>query len=481
MEAVFRILLRHLRLFLAVFLVIAALGALYIFGSHKKYSSRMEILVQNGRLESGISAGRQEAPAAMHEVTEEELHSEAELIQSADVLDNVVDPNWQSVDPQKRSAADVQRHESAVDALRRSINVSVVRKSHLLATEMTTRSPQKSTNDLNALLVSYLAKKRMINHPQGVAQMFAQQADTFRQQWENAQRELSRFQQSKQMVSVSDQEQLVSKQILDLDTQLRNTDVAVNELQGKLAGDKAQIAAVPSRLSTRETAIPATGSMDQMHSKLSELMLDRAELLTKYKADDRLVQQLDQKIASLQNSLKDSRSLYSSETTTDVNPTYQAAQQDMSQTAAHLAATIKRRDALQNQVADLQSKLSTTEGNTQSFNVLQQRATELQANYQLYAQKRDEATMAEVMDEHQLLNVAVVQSPTFSLGPVRPRPLIDGLLTLVTAIFFASFAVFLAHSARHTIADEAELRTISHSPMLAVVPLHKALPKEGIA
>ena len=425
--SVARIFMRHIKLFLAIFLVICGLGALYIFGSHKKYSSRMEVLVQNDRLQSGISAGRQEAPLAPREITEEELHSEAELIQSADVLDHVIDPNWDAVDPQKRSAAVLQQHEMAVDALRRALAVSVVRKSHLLAIEITTRSPQQSTNELSALLVSYLAQKRKINHPRGVAQMFSQQADSFKQQWDDAQRKLAEFQQSKQIVSVNDQEQLVSKQILDLDTQLRTTDVSVNELEGKLAGDRAQLASLPSRLPTRETAIPATGSIDQMHSKLSELRIQRAELLTKYKPDDRLVLQLDEKINSIQSSLKDSKSMYSSETTTDVNPTWQAAEQDMSQTSARLAATMKRRAALQKQVADLQGNLSTTEGNTQDFNVLQQRATELQANYQLYAQKRDEAAMAEIMDEHQLLNVAVVESPTFSLAPVRPRPLTDGI------------------------------------------------------
>ncbi len=478
---VIRIFLRHRWLFAAVFLFISAVGALYIFASHKKYASHMEILVQNGRAENGISAGRQEAPAAVQEVTEEELNSEAALLQSADVLDEVVDPNWHAIDPQKRPAAVLEKHEAAVGALRKALSVSVVRKSHLLAIDLTTRSPQTSTDELNALLDAFMREKRKISHPKGVAQMFAQQADTFKHQWDDAQRSLSQFQQTRGMVSVNDQEQLVEKQILDLDTQLRNTEVAVNELQNKLSGDKVQLASIPSRRPTRETAIPATGSIDQMNGKLSELTLQRTELLTKYKPDDRLVREVDQKIADIRSALKNSQSLYSAETSSDVNPTWQMAEQDLSETTARLAGVLGRRDALRKQVANLQQQLSSTESSTQNFNALQQRATELQANYQLYAQKRDEASMAEVMDEHQLLNVAVVESPTFSLAPVRPRPFIDGVLTLMTALFFASFAVFLAHNGRATVADESELRSISSLPTLATVPVHKALRGEEIA
>ena len=469
------ILKQHRVLFLSVFLTVVAMGALYIFGSHKKYSSEMELMVQNARSEAVISAGRQEAPASTQEVSEEELGSEVALLQSEDVLNEVVDPGWSSVPSDKHTPADLERHEQGLNGLKNNLVVTPVKLSHVFTVQLTTRSPYDATKELNRLLMAFLAEKRRISHPSGASSMFAQQAETYKQQWKDAQDQLSNFQQQNQVVSVSDQEQLIQKEILGIDTELRESDVAIAEAQQKIHGDQAQLASVPSRRPTRETSIPASGSIDGMQSKLSELTLQRTELLAKYRPDDRLVKQVDDKITDIRAALADSRSLHSAETSTDINPTWQMADQDLSETTARLSGLLGRQKELHSQLSELQGRLSTVSQSTQEFNLLQQKVTELEANYQLYAQKRDESTMAEVMDEHQLLNVAVIQAPTFSPTPVRPRPVNDGLLTIVTALFLASLAVFLAHNSRSTVANERDLQGVSRYPTLASVPTMRGL------
>src|SRR6266702_2900130 len=102
MEALFR----QRRGFLIVFSVVVLLGALYILGSHKKYASEMKLLVQNSRSAEVITAGRVEAPAVVSEVSEEQLNSELEVLQSSDVLDEVVDPGWGRIPPYQRSRAE---------------------------------------------------------------------------------------------------------------------------------------------------------------------------------------------------------------------------------------------------------------------------------------------------------------------------------------------------------------------------------------
>lgn len=470
------ILKRHRTLFFTVFLSVLAVGLLYIFGSHKKYTSMMTLMVQNARSEPVISAGRQEAMASTQEVSDEELGSEVQLIQSADVLDEVATPGWSQTAPDKHSASDLQKHERAVDALRNNLVVAPVRLSHVFTVQLTTRSPYDSNHQLNRVLDAFLSEKRRISHPTGASQMFAQEADQYRARWQTAQNELTAFQQNKQLVSVSAQQELLQKEILSIDSQLRDSEVMIAEAQKKVEGDKAQIAAIPSRLSTRETVIPASGSIDQMYGRLSELKVTRTELLAKYRPDDRMVKEVDEKIKDIQSSLDDSRAMRSSETSTDVNPTWQMAQQDLSDTTAKLTGLIGRQKALQAQLDDLQGHLSSVTQGSQSFSVLQHQVAELESNYQLYAQKRDEAKMAEVMDEHQLLNVAIIQTPTFSTNPVSPRPVFDFLLTLSTAFFLASFAVFFIHNSSPRVAFEREHQMISRYPTLDTIPTKRELP-----
>jgi uncharacterized protein involved in exopolysaccharide biosynthesis len=469
------ILKRHRTVFLSVFLTIIALGALYIFGSHKKYMSTMVLMVHNARSGDVISAGRLEALPSTQEASDEELGSEVQLIQSADVLDEVVDPGWSKIPADQHSAAALQKHEQAVDILRNNLIVAPVKLSHVFTVELTTRSPYDSNHELNRLLDAFLAEKRRISHPSGASQMFAQQADLYRAQWEAAQARLTAFQQSRQLVTVGSQQELLQKEILDIDSLLRQSDVEIAEAQKKIDGDKAQVASIPSRVPTHETSIPASGSVDQMYARLSELKVQRTELLAKYRPDDRLVKEVDDKIKDVQTSLNDSRTMRSSETSTDVNPVWQQADQDLSETTAKLVGLVGRQKALRAQLDDLETRLSSVTEGGESFSLLQHQVAELDANYQLYAQKRDEARMTEVMDEHQLLNVAVIQAPTFSPNPVRPRPVLDSLLTMITALFLASFAVFLVHNSRPTAAMERELRSISRYPTLSNVPVRREL------
>lgn len=464
-------LLRHRYVFLSVFFAVLALGALYIFGSHKKYASRMELLVQNARSEQVITAGRSEAPAAAAEVSEEEINSEIELLQSADVLDEVVDQGWSKTSDHQHALADQERHEAAVGSLQGNLTVTPIRKSHVIAVQIISRDPHQSTRVLKDLLAAFLQKKLQISRPAGASQSFDQEAEHYRRQWQQAEQQLSSFQQQHGIVSIAEQEGGLQKQMFDADTQLRDANVEISELTRKVKADSDQLQALPSRRPTHETAIPASGSIDQLRTRLSELNLSRTELVTKYKPGDLLIQQVDQQIKQVQAALKDLNGSYYAETSTDINPTWQAVEQDLSNTRSKLEGVSGRRQELMDQIHNLNGRLGGTEAQTQELNSLQRSVAETEANYQVYAQKRDESRMTDVLDEHQLLNVAVAQAPTFSLSPVRPQPKKDGLLTLLTALFLGCFAVFLIENSRSTIIDDSELEAVARYPLLASIPV----------
>lgn len=465
------ILSEHRELFLGIFLSVIVLGGAYIFGVPKKYASTMELLVTNSRSIPAISTGKTEGTGAVQEVTEEQLNSEAEVLKSADVLDGVIDPGW-ALSQKPKSADELARHEKAVGTLRKSLQVTPVRKSYLLSVQLTTTDPYRSTQLLSRLLTSFLDEKRRLIQPAGLRQMFAQQADQYKQQWQDAQQQLSQFQREQGLVSVSDQEDLLQKEILSVSTELQSADAELAFTRDKVHGDMVQIGSTPQRLMTHKTEIPDTGSVDQLHKQLNDLEQRRTELLTKYRSDDRLVQQVEAEIRQAQTALDKTLNYRADETSTDINPTWQAAQQDLSENNARVSAFTGRRKALQGELDDLNQKLKAIEDKAGAYNSLQHRVAELDQNYQLYLQKRDEAQMAEVMNEHQVLNVAVAQSPTFSAMPVSPKPLRDGVLTVGTAFLLASFVVFLYHNSQRPSGPVVDLGSVPRYPMLVDAPPH---------
>jgi uncharacterized protein involved in exopolysaccharide biosynthesis len=460
------VLSEHREIFLSVFLAVLVLGGVYIFGTPKKYASTMELLVTNERTVPAISPGKTESSGGVQEVTEEQLNSEAEVLKSADVLDAVVDPTWR-LNPKARSPEELSRHEKAVNTLRRELQVTPIRRSYLLGVQLTTTDPYQSTQQLTRLLSSFLDEKRRLIQPAGLQQMFAQQADQYKAQWQEAQRELSDFQQKEGFVSISDQEDLIQKQILATATELQTSNADVAFTKDKIHGDISQIKSTPERMTTRKTDIPDTGSVDQLNKELNDLEQRKAELLTKYRSDDRLVQQVDSEIGQAKAALDKTLNFHSAETATDINPTWQLAQQDLSESNARLSALSGRSKELEGELSDLNGKLKAIEDKAGTYNALQHRVAELDQNYQLYLQKRDEAQMANVMNEHQVLNVAVAQQPTFSSIPVSPRPLRDGVLTVGSGLLLASFVVFLVHNSKQSPHEKyLELEPVPRYPVL---------------
>ena len=470
---------RHKKLFLTVFGLGVLLTVLYVFVSPKKYESDMSLVVQNNRKPEVISAeATGQGNTMVSQVSEDQLYSQIEILGSADVLDEVADPGWRNVPVTSHTRQAQEEHESKVNKLRAHLLVSPVRKSDVIDISFVARDPRVATDTMNRLLNVFLIQQQKVNQPAGASHFFSDEANRYQKEWSEAQGQLAAFQQGHNIVNVSDKETDLSKALADARTLERAADAEINEVSHRLDSEKAQLTTIPARERTIERVLPAAGSVDQINTLLAQLVLKRSQLLTEYLPTDRIVQQLDSQISEAQAELVKSQNMRSVETQSSVNPKWQAQDLAIADDGAHLRAATARRDTITAQIADLESQLKGTERDSLDFTTLQQRVTTFNTNYQTYVQKRDQAAISEAMDTRGLLNIGVAQSPTFSLSPVKPRPLIDSLLGLITSFLLASFAVYLAESSRQTIATPAELDVASHYPVLATVGYSMTRPGE---
>lgn len=473
--AIVETMFRQYRVFLWASLGTFALAMLFIFGTHKKYSSEMVLLVQNARGAQVVSAEPTGITPPVADVTEEQVNSQIEVLQSQDVVDEVIAPGWNSVSPDKRSRAELDAHGAAVSYLMKHLEVTPTKKSHVISVLLKEQDPKVATDTLNRLLTVFMAKQRTLSRPAGTSQFFAEEAEKYRKIWADAQQKLSDYQQKRSITTPGDKETWLQQQLSDAEIQLRNTDAQVAETEKRIEGDRAELARVSPRQNTQQRTTPDTGYMDQMNSLLVQLQNQRTELLTKYKADDRLVKQIDDQIASTQKALSSASSNQFKDVSTDVNPTWQAADLSYNSNMASLKGIQARRAGLAASISKLQQQLADTEGVTTEFKSLQHEVGDAESNFQLYSQKRDAAQIADAMDAHEFLNVAVVQYPTYGPTPVHPKPLIDTLLAIFSSLFIGAFAVFLAENSRQTFSSSHELEAVSRFPVFAAVPLSSSV------
>ena len=384
-ESVFR----HLRLLLIVGALTLLAGLALAFLPAKKYESEMQLLVQNGRANATVSAGTT-ATVAPPEVTDAQVNSELDVLNSSDVLDEVVDPGWTSIPADQHPKNAILEHQSKVGSLRGRLSVTPGRKSHSLTVQYRSNNPEDAHDVMTRLLNSFLNKQKDLGQPSQAPKFFTDESARYKKAWEDAQAELFRYQVAHQMVSATDKQSGTEKQFFELDSQLRAADVMIRETEGRIRSEEAELRLQPRRVSTTELSSQLATTIDGLNTQAVGLALKRTELLTKYVPTDRLVQEVDTQLRQVNAAIKEIKNDRSSSATTNVNPTWQAADESLSASRSLLKATLAQRDQLAAEVADLKKQLDTIAKDSGEYIQLDNKVTELQNNYILYAKKRDE-------------------------------------------------------------------------------------------
>lgn len=466
---------RYRRLWLSAFAIVLIATLLYTILMPREYRSEMEILVQNKRGDEQITPNRSTGTVTVNEVTEEQINSEIELLRSRSLANLVVDPLWNTRNITAMTRQELKVHDKAVEQFSKHLSVELVRKSNVIRVDFGSSDPRVATDTLTRLLSAFLAKQREIAQPPGTSAFFASQAERYKKELDQAQQALAEYQQQHRIVSLTDSEQTIDREINDAETDLRSTDAQISEVSRRITTQTGQLKNVPTRQITQERTLPNDYSVERLNTMLAELQNKRTSLLTKFTPEDRLVQEINRQIADTRQALNNAQEMTSRERSTDVNPVWQAVTGTIIQDQTQRQALKAKRDALAEQISNLRDGLSNIEGSTVAFSTLRQKVADLESNYQLYTQKRDEALIADAMNESRLLNVAVEQSPTFSVTPYRPKPAVDLALGSFTAMFLASFLVFFAEMGRGTISSAHDIERMSRFPVLASVPLDRSV------
>jgi len=463
-------LFRHSKLFLATAGTVLVATILITVLTPRTYQSEMNILVRNARPEYLISPERSNGQIVPADVTEERINSEIEVLRSRDVADVVVDPAWSATPAAERTEARSKAHEKSVVDFAKHLTVEPLRKSNVIHVTYVAGSPREATDTVERVLKAFLDKQHELERSTSASSFFANEASRYKSELDQAQEQLAGYQQNKQIVSLNDKETTLETQINSLEDEIRSTQVQLTEATERVASDKHQLALLPPRMPTQQRSVPNTQAVEQLTAILTNYQNKRTELLTRFQPGERLIAEVDQQIATTSAALANARATNGQESTTDVNPVYQQVKAVLATSTTDLAALRGRLSDLTVQHARLRKQLDDVEGSTVDYTTLQARVTELQNNYQLYSQKKNEAQISDAMDQQQLVNVAVAERPTFSAKTYRPQVLLNLLLGTLTAIFLGVCAVFYAELGRETISAPYDLEAISLVPVLATVP-----------
>jgi uncharacterized protein involved in exopolysaccharide biosynthesis len=468
------VLFRWKWMMLGSFFVIATINGAVALLLPNQYESRMKILVKNSRADVVITPERTNSTYNGNGVTETQINSEIELLNSKDLLEQVV--RQSGIAEQKPSllaGANVPPVERAVRQLEKDLEIKPVTKADIIEVSYTAKSPEVAAAVLQNLSSLYLEKHLKLHRPPGTTEFFQSQANQYGEQLRDAEAKLAALRERTNFVLLDQEKQLNLQKMADARSRYLEAGAAVNEATERIARLQQQLGTLAPRVATESKTVPNQFSVERLSTMLVELRNRRTQLLTKFQPDDRFVKEVDQQIQDTTSALDKATKTTGVEQSSNLNPLRQTLEAELAKVRLDQVGQQARHEDIAKQAAQYKGALARLEHATTENTDLERRVKEAEGNYQLYAKKQEEARIADALDQQKITNVSIAEVPTVQRWPVKPNRPLTLALGLLLAAFVSIGSAIGAEYLRDTVHTPHELETLTGAPVIATVPNDK--------
>jgi uncharacterized protein involved in exopolysaccharide biosynthesis len=459
------ILRRRRWLIVATFLITISLVTGVTLVLPKQYETQMKVLVKNERADMIVSPDRDGASGYRSEVSENQINSEIELLTGNNLLRQVA-VNC-GLDRRERAPGPSVALEKAVKRLQMAVKVSPVRKANIILVEYADTDPHRAVAVLARLAEFYLEEHLKVHGTPGTYEFFRGEAQRYRRELQDAEFRLADFRRRENIVMLTEQKDVMLQKAAKSESALMQAEATIGEYTQKIAGTRRQIEASQPRVVTQTRTSSNQYSVERLQTMVVELQNRRTQLLSKFRPDDRLVQEADRELADTRDALEKATKLTGLDESTDINPVHQALEIDLAKQQAELAGIQSRRDALALQTGVYRRQMMQLANATAAFDDLVRAQKEAEDNYLLYARKTEEARIAESLDRQKIANVVIAESPVEPYLPSKPNVKLNLALGGLLACFLSLGLAFSAEYFRDTINQPCELEDLTGLPVLA--------------
>jgi uncharacterized protein involved in exopolysaccharide biosynthesis len=467
------VLFRQQRLVLITFLITFLAVLLYGVVS-PPYRSHMKILLRHSRVDPEVAAIPSQAEFERRPVTEEEVNSEAELLQDEDILRGVVQNT--SLISEGRSwfwsllgDTPERQLDRAVRRVGKRLTVEPVHKAALITVSYDWSDREQGAKVLRALASAYLERHHQVHRPSGAFNFFEQQVDQSRRGLETAARELISFTQDQGVVAASEERDFALQKLSDAEADAGQTDVALAQTSERIRSLQSKLSSLPERTLTQIRNSDNPQLMEKLKSRLLELELKRTELLTQYEPSYRLVQEVDEEIAEAKATIAAETQTPIRDQTSDLEANHEWARSELIKAQVEsntLSAHLKAENLL---VATYRQRAHRLGNRAIEQDRLVNDLKAAEEKYLLYVNKREEARIGDALDQGGILNVAVAEQP---IAPALPKlsVLSFGLIGLALGGVVSVSLAFMTDYLSPAFRNPDEIAVYLGTPVLASLP-----------
>ncbi len=456
-EAVFR---RKPVFFTTVAVVMALVLALTLL-MHRQYRADAKLMVQNVRSNTQLSANTTEHITSQDEVSQSEINSEVDLLQSPLVARRALGT--------ATSGVQSKRTENEITELKRRLTVEAVHQTSLINLSYLADSPEHADRGLQKVIDAYFETRSNNERASGAAEFFDRQLEEARRQLDEAQQAITNYGLKNDISDLDEEKRLQLMRVSALQDQIAQNDAALALQRSRQQRQQEQLASTPQRSKTMERTITNQYSQERLNTSLVELENRRAELVRRYAPSDRQILELDDKISNTRLAISDASNKPASENATDVNPVWQQLNAAVTMSTGELSGYAAQRATLRHLFELAQNRLDELEKSTGNVNSLKRNLQQAQADYELYSKRKSDARVSAQLDKEKLFDVSLVQPPYSTNDPTRPKPLLYTVTGLAFAVMLGTLLAVYADTSSGMIYTPGQLDTLTGTRTLATL------------
>jgi uncharacterized protein involved in exopolysaccharide biosynthesis len=417
------VLFKHKRRILAMFLLAVVAAPIVYLCLPVVYEATSLLMIRSGREYVSPKVGTEPTPLRVD--LSDVMNTETSILTSKDLAERVIDAiGLKNIYPKlKDIPPNVHPLDVAGVYFAEDLVVDAGKSSNIIRVSFRSKNPETAAKVVNQLVDSYKEKRLEILSARMSTLMLQKKVAEYGKRLNDATDNLESLKQKHQISSFEEQQKLLLKQRMDLETLVKTAQTQEKELKQRLSSLESQLKAVPENVLT-------SGQSDRTNeAELQLLALQRKEqeLLTKYKEDTVMVTSIRNEIQLVKDFVQNQASKSGGKVAV-FNDFYRDIQQEILTTKADLSATAVKATELSSQLDELDKKLQALDRQGKAFRELQRELTAAEESYLIYTKKLEEAHIADDMDRQHLTSVNVIERATTSAFPVSPK---KGLLFFV--------------------------------------------------
>src|SRR5882724_2134511 len=343
-----------------------------------------------------------------------------------------------------------------------------VRGTNVVKISVTSPQPEWSVSVVNRAAELYLEQQLKVRRPQGIEEFYDEQEKKIRAGLLEAEEALKAFQQKEKIIDAPQEVLADLGALQSFERNLKETDSLIRETEQKIAMLDDQLKQQKTTISSG-WGVTTNPVYSQIRTKLTQLELERDSLLQRYTADDRLVKDKEKEIAELKKNLETVKQTEVGSESISLNDVHRRILNELLQARVQLRGLNEKKVNLTRQVESYSATAADKKRKGFDYDRLLRDVNTRKENLDLYKKRAEEARISDAMDERKFFNAYVLERASPPLKRASYSALMLMLITIVVSMGIAVAAAFGLEYLNKTLRNEDDIEEQIGLPVLATI------------